>query len=154
MIAEVVVSVMILVFAVIFLRTSFLEFYLPQPGFIGFISSPNFYPIFFSIILIILCTILLIKSITPIVKKKRIEWKISIDVFSMKRIAIILISTALYIYCFDKVSFFISTLLYLSILILYLNPQLKYKALLYIVLGSFIVAIIFPEIFKIMVPVR
>jgi len=155
MITEIMISVVILMFAIIFLRVSLLEFYLPpQPGFIGYISSPHFYPIIISIILIILCTTIIVKSISRIVGREKKEGKTSIDIFSAKRVAVILISTALYIYCFDKVSFFIATLLYLSILIFYLNPQLKYKILLYVVLGSFVVSIIFPEVFKITLPVR
>jgi hypothetical protein len=151
MIVEIIISITMLIFGLTFLKASFLEFYLPQPGIVGYISSPHFYSLIFSVILIILCVILTIKSILRTVKRSN---KISIDAFTAKRVTIILISTALYIYCFDKVSFFITTLLYLSVLILYLNPQLKYKALLYAILGSFIAAIVFPEFFKIMVPVR
>lgn len=149
-IGDIVVAILMIIYAILmFVGAQFF----PHRARMGFITSAKFTPILLSILIIILCLILIIRTIKSNSKISIIDWwRELIASETLRRSFILILIIGLYIFFIGKFSFLIINTMYLLVIYSYLKIGTWKMIIFYSLVGGIIVSWMIPYIFQMPLP--
>lgn len=149
-VGDIVIATLVIIYA-IFMFIGAL--YFPHRARMGFITSAKFTPMLLSILIIILCCILIFRTIRTYGKVSMINWwKELIADETMKRSLFLIIIIGLYIYLIGRLPFLFINTIYLFVIYWYLKIGSWKIIIVYSIAGGLIVSWIVPYMFQMPLP--
>jgi hypothetical protein len=147
---DIIIGILIIIYAVLmFIGAQ----YFPHRARMGTITSARFTPILLSILVIILCSFLIIKTIRKCGKVSINDWfREMISDETMRRSYVLIVMIGVYIFLVGRIQFVVINTLYLFAIYWYLKIGSWKIILIYSLVGGLLVSVVVPRIFQMPLP--